>query len=91
MLERLSLPVYFAELRIAEYLLLEVGGKSVGQPFLVEFLQALKILDVALVTFFVTESRLAVDRGTIRDVALTENSRVGLCEVLGTLDGSMSF
>lgn len=68
-----------------------MGGRSVGQPFLVEFLQALKILDVALVTFFVTESRLATDGGTICDVALTENSWVGLREVLGTLCGSMSF
>ena len=56
-----------------------------------EFLQALKILDVTIVTFFAAESRLAVDGGTVRDVTLTEDAWVGLREVLGTLDGSMPF
>ena len=56
-----------------------------------EFLQALKILDMTIVTFFVAESRLAVDGGTVRDVTLTEDAWVGLREVLGTLDGSMPF
>ena len=52
---------------------------------------ALKILDVAVVTFFVAESRLAIDGGTVGHITLAEDSLVGLCQVLRALYGSIPF
>ena len=56
-----------------------------------EFLRALEVFRVAMVTVFVTESRLAIDGGTVRHIALTEDPLICLCQVLGTLDGGVSL
>jgi len=45
---------------------------------------------MALITLLVSECGLAVDRGAIRDVTLTENSRVGLGQVLLAFDRGIS-
>jgi len=68
-----------------------VRGELIGEAFFVKLLHALKILDVAVVTFFVAESRLAIDGGTVGHVTLAEDSLVGLCQVLRALYGSIPF
>jgi hypothetical protein len=51
----------------------------------------LEILDVTVVTVLVPESGLAINRGAVADIALTEDSRIGLCQVLWALDVRVSF
>lgn len=47
-----------------------------------ELFQALKIFDVTFVALLIAECVLAVDGGAIRDIALTENSSIIVCQVL---------
>ena len=68
-----------------------MGGESVGYASVVEVFPALEVFDVAMVTIFVTESRLASDGGTIRHVVMTEDSLICLRQVLGRLDGGVSL
>lgn len=77
--------------RILFQLFFEVGGQLVGQAVLMELFETLEILNVALVALLVSKRRLAVDRGAVRYIALTEDSRVGLGQVLGSLDGGVSL
>jgi len=48
----------------------------------VNFLQALEVVDMTLVTFFISKSRLAIYGRTIGDVTLAEDSLIGLSKVL---------
>jgi hypothetical protein len=67
-----------AESRVAFQLVFEMGGESVRQAILVNLFQALEIVDVTVVTLLLAESSLAVDRGAVGDITLTEYSRIGL-------------
>ncbi len=71
-------------------LFFEVSWQFVRQAILVELLEALEVFDVALVALLVSERRLAVDRGAVRDVTLAKNARVGLGQVLGSFDRGIS-
>jgi len=57
----------------------------------VKLFHALKILDMTVIIVFIPESRLAIDRGTVRHVTLTENSWIGLRQMLRALYGSIPF
>lgn len=59
-----------------------MGWQFVRQTFLMELFQALKIFDVTFVALLIAECVLAVDGGAIRDIALTENSSIIVCQVL---------
>ena len=62
----------------------------VRETFLMELFQTLKVLNVTLVAIFIPESRLSIDGGVCHKT-LTENSWIGLRQVLGALHSSMPF
>ena len=68
----------------------KVSRKPVGQALFVKLLQALKVFNVAMIALLVAKRGLAIDGRTIRHIALTEDARVGLQEMLRTLDGGVS-
>jgi len=46
---------------------------------------------MTVITLFIPESRLTVDRGAVRYVTLTKNSWIGLRQMLRALHGSIPF
>jgi hypothetical protein len=52
--------------------------KLVGQAWLVESFQSLKVLDVTVIRIFAEESRLTVNRRVLGDIDDAEDVRVGL-------------
>lgn len=69
-----SFSVQRAQLRVAQGLFFEVSRKSVGEALFVEFLQSLKVFNVAVIADFATKRGLAIDGGTIRYIALPEDA-----------------
>jgi hypothetical protein len=59
--EFLYLSFKFAELRLAADIFFKVRREFVGQSLLMELFQALKILDMTVVTLLASESSLAID------------------------------
>ena len=80
--ERLDLSLKFTEVRVLFQLFFEVSREFIREAILVKLFETLEIFDMALVTLLVSEGGLAVDRRAVRHVTLTEDSRVGLCQVL---------
>jgi hypothetical protein len=62
-----------------------------GEALFTKPLETLEEVDVIMVTVFPQESPLVVYGRAIRYVTLTENTRVGLRQVLRALDGGVSF
>jgi hypothetical protein len=60
------------------YIIFKVRGELIGEAFLVELLYTLEILDISMVAHFLSESRLAIDGGTVGHVTLAEDSFIGL-------------
>lgn len=89
--ERLRLLLKLPELWITVYLVFEVRGELVGEAVLVKLFHALEIFDMSVVALFVSESRLAIDGGTVGHVTLAKDSFIGLREVLRALYGSVPF
>jgi hypothetical protein len=79
------------ELWIAVYMVFEVRGELVREAFLVKIFHALEILDMSVVALFISESRLAIDGGTVGHVTLAKDPFIGLREVLRALYSSISF
>lgn len=65
------------------------GGKLARKARFEEPVDALEVVDVALIAQLFQEGALAVDRRAVGDVTLTEYARVRLCQVLATLDWSV--
>ena len=88
--EPLNFGIKFVQVRILLQLFEEVGRELIRQAILVKLFEALKIFDMARVAFLVSKAGLAVDGRAVRHVTLTEDSRVGLCEVLRAFNRGVS-
>ena len=65
------------------------GRKLARKARFEESVDALKVVDVAVIAQLFQEGALTVDGRAVSDIALTEYARVRLCQVLATLDRSV--
>jgi hypothetical protein len=76
----------FHEFGVAFQGIFQRGRKFGGQPVLMKRLQTLEIIDTTVVCEYLQKSSRAINRGAVGHVLLPKGFRVGLSEVLRTLD-----
>jgi hypothetical protein len=70
---------------------LDYRGEVAGEALLSGLFQALEVGNVGVICLLAEKGALSIDRGAVRDVTLSKDARIGLCQVLRALYCSVPF
>ena len=64
-------------------------GKLARKAWFEESVDAIEVVDVAVIAQLLQKGALAIDERAVSDITLAEYARVGLSQILATLDRSV--